>query len=238
MDSGEIADSKSIVKCIVCGRDFRPTEVVRFRGAITCRTCASKAMALEKKGKMKWPFWMAILGGFMGSVVGFTVQLAFFFGQPSIQTGIYYSLVAVSVGLMSLGFAGLSKNFEAHYGVIPAFLGLVVTPLGVLITLQTISEASIPVPPFTPPLGIAATLSADFPISLFMIMGAIVVLLTRDRFKSENITIVGGSVLLIAGSAPYMIPFAVPLAYFLIAILFITVRSPIESSLETELDYS
>ncbi|NHJ15296.1 MAG: hypothetical protein EAX95_16565 [Candidatus Thorarchaeota archaeon] len=237
MDSAQRTEDKDYIRCVLCGQSVRIGETVRFRGAVTCRTCAEKSMSFEEEGKMRWLFWLAALGGFLGAAITFPAQIAFFTGQQGFKVELYYAIVGISVGLLSLGFAGLSKNFEDHYGVIPASLGLIATPLGIIFSLQLVPEYSESLPPFTPPLGVSVSLAADVFVSAFMLFCALVILLSRDRFKSEILSTITATLLLVAGSARYWVPFSVPLAYLLTGFLFGLIRDPVEQGLLANLDF-
>ncbi|MFX0108871.1 MAG: hypothetical protein ACFE7R_11340, partial [Candidatus Hodarchaeota archaeon] len=113
------------VRCVFCGERYQPSELVRYRGALACHTCAGKAKGEELNRQRlvnEW-FYLGAVGSALGIIVfSFASVSAILFRL--MRADMYYGGIAIVMFLQSIAFYGLYLRTSERYVVIPLFLGI------------------------------------------------------------------------------------------------------------------
>lgn len=199
-------DNHVEIKCIFCERDLQKHEMIRYRGAISCRDCAEKQKKVSKLTSTPF-FYLAGIGCLIGIVnfVYFTFHgLIYLPGnmtsyiQPltSYFAGMTMTLVLISFGLYmitrdNLRIAGFIGMLTALLAASTSALALFdFTAMGPYFVVESIT--------YTKTLNYYPTALATY--SLFALVAAIVILLHMTDFKTENVSIAAAGFFLISAS--------------------------------------
>ena len=195
-----------VIKCIFCDKELESSEMVRFRGAISCRDCAEK----QKKGS-KLPstpfFYLAGIGCLIGIVnfVYFTFHgliylpgnvTSYIHPLTSYFAGMTMTLVLISFGLYmitrdNLRIAGFIGMLTALLAASTSALALFdFTAMGPYFVVESIT--------YTKTLNYYPTALTTY--SLFALVAAIVILLHMTDFKTENVSIASAGFFFISAS--------------------------------------
>ena len=183
------------IKCIFCERDLLKHEMIRYRGAISCRDCAEKQKHGSKLTSKPF-YYLAGIGCLIGIVnfVYFTFHgLILLPGnetsyiQPLVPyfTGMTITLSVISFGLYmitrdNLRIAGIIGMLTALLAASTSALALFdFTTTGPYYVLESIT--------YTKTLNYYPTTLAIY--SLFGLVAGIVILMHMTDFKTENVSI-------------------------------------------------
>ncbi|MHA2140311.1 MAG: hypothetical protein ACXADC_05345 [Candidatus Thorarchaeota archaeon] len=201
------------VNCTYCGKILLREEMVRYRGAISCRSCAIEAQERDKQKIAHYQRWFTF--GAVGSLVGvFIATFIQWSGILFFTPEISYVVLAAVILMQVFAVYGL-------YLISDQSIVLASIVAGGFTFLTLISEYII-FPILIPIAEIDNAIITGSQIGMvaFFIITGLVILLTRQHFESESLTAGSGALYLTVGSTLFRIPFAPTLLFAFTTLLF------------------
>ncbi len=192
------------IKCIFCEKELEQHEMVRYKGAISCRECAEKQEPISKL-RSKPLFYLAGIGCLVGIVnfVYFTFHLLVFMpveGIDYIQPLVpYLAAMTITLILVSFGLYAVNSMHLPKVGIISMLTALLMGSTYALALYDFVTDGPyyvIESITYTKTLTYYPNLLASY--SLFAMIAAIGILLHMSNFKTENVSIASASFLLIS----------------------------------------
>jgi len=194
------------VKCIFCARELEQHEMVRFKGAISCRECAEKQKPLSNP--LTKPFlYLAGVGCLVGMVtfLYFTIHgylYAHISGSAYIQPLVpYYTGMTITLVLFSLGLYAINRvhlHVAGIIGMLTALLASVISALS-LIDFVTTGPYYI-VESITYTKAITYYPNAIAAYTIFGLVAGLSILLHMANIKTENIPIASAGLFLLSAA--------------------------------------
>ncbi len=208
------------VKCIFCGKELEQHEMVRFRGAITCRECAEKQKPLSNPTTK--PFlYLAGVGCLVGMVnfLYFTIHgylFAHSSGSAYIQPLVaYYAGMTITLVLFSLGLYAINRihlKIAAVIGMLTALFASAISALSLIDLVTTGPYYIVESITYTRDITYYPNVIAAY--SLFGLVAGLSILLHMANIKTENIPLASAGLFLIS-AALVMTSWAVLYASFI-----------------------
>ncbi|TFG31618.1 hypothetical protein EU528_05750 [Candidatus Thorarchaeota archaeon] len=194
-------DNDIEVKCIFCEKDLDRSEIVRYRGAISCRECADKQKPTSSP--MMKPFvYLAGIGCLIGMLnfllfalhgllyasINYIQPLGAFFA------GMVVTLVTISFGLYAIN--QVNFHIASIIGMLTALLTAIFSALAAIDFVANGPYFVIEEITYTKTLNYYPTALAT--ISLFCIVAAISILMHISNTKTENVSLASAGMLFVS----------------------------------------
>ena len=199
-------EKQSILTCIFCGKELSKSEMVRYRGAISCKDCA-KSQEPVKDFKERPFFLLASIGTLIGLfVVTVTVAQVFSFVPMQIDLYIpnmtfYFGGLAIALILQGFGVYALNRSQIQSVGILGALTAFV----SAIAQIIAIWDLAIDGPyyvigstTFTKGFGYYSYTTVTY--TLFSLAVGIGILLLIGNVKLDNTSVVAGAMYLVGGS--------------------------------------
>jgi hypothetical protein len=202
----EGSDDVLEIKCNFCGRKLERSEMVRYRGAISCRKCAEE-MESKSKPVIKPFIYVAGIGCLVGMVtfIYFTLDVLLYsqispesYIQPLVPffTGLTIAMVLVSFGLYAINRVELYQ--ASIISVLVGILTAIPSVIALFDFLTTGPYYVIEEITYTKTLNYYPTVIAAY--SLFAIVTALAILLHLTNTKTEIVSIASAALFLVSAS--------------------------------------
>ncbi len=194
------------IKCIFCEKELEQNEMVRFRGAISCRECAEKQK--PPSNLITKPFlYLAGVGCLVGMVTilyfvihGYLLTPIYQFDyiQPIVPyyTGMIITLVLFSVGLYAINRIHL--HVAGIIGVLTALVAASVSALAMLDFVTTGPYYIVESTTYIKTLTFYPNVIAAY--TIFALVAGLSILLHMANIKTENIPIASAALLLLSSA--------------------------------------
>lgn len=190
------------VKCIFCQKELDRSEMVRFRGAISCRECAKKQKP-SSNPILKPFFYLAGFGCLIGMVTSiyFSFHVHFFaninpesYIQPIVEL---FGGMAVTIALMSLGLYAINRLHLFAASIVGLLMGTITAICNALAVYDFVVDG----PYYVTETGIHTKTISYYPIpivliSLFAIIAASSILLHMTNIRTEYVSLIAAGLLL------------------------------------------
>lgn len=244
------AEEKNEIRCVFCDRKLSREEVVRYRGAISCRECASSQEQTPHMAARPF-FLLASIGCIIGLMtVEFNLIYDLMYRQVLLSSYIpplplYFTGLSIAVILQSLGFYAMNKPINKNVGILVVIVGLLVALLQIFSVMDIfvngpfvmIEEVLIP-KDFTNYFS-----TTHLVYSIFVLAAGLSILVEIGHTRIENTAIAAGALYLVSGvtvASAYIWPavgFLHIVMYAVAFVYFITRRETPEEKPITTLGY-
>jgi hypothetical protein len=192
------------IKCIFCGKELNRSEMVRFRGAISCRDCAEKQKT--DSNLIVRPFvYLAGIGCLIGMLtfIYFTLHITLYsqaFPTSYIQplgpflAGMILTQVFVSFGLYAINRIQLYQ--ASIIGTLTGFLAAVSSAIALFDFITAGPYFTVNESVFTKTLDYYPTVMVTY--ILFVIVTALAILLHMANTKTEYVSIISAALFLLS----------------------------------------
>jgi hypothetical protein len=199
-------ETSSILTCTFCGKDLSKDEIVRYRGALSCKTCAQAQEPVKDFNERPF-FLLAALGTLIGLFV-VTVSvidalsfypMQFDFYVP--QLGFYFSGIFFALILQGFGVYALNRT-DLHSVAIITSLATVIAAVAQIVAIWDLATNG-PYYVFnsvTYTKGFVYYSYATAAYTLFAIAVGLGILFMLTKTKLENTSIAAGGLYLVGGS--------------------------------------
>jgi hypothetical protein len=242
-------EKSKLLTCTFCGKEFDKSEMVRYRGALSCKTCAYSQEPVEDFNERPF-FLIASIGTLIGLfVVTVTVVEAFNFTPMQVDfytpdMGFYFGGMAIALVLQGFGVYALNRSgilAIAIIGALAAFVSAIaqIVALWDLMTngpYYVISDVTL-----RKGFGYYSYTTTTYIIFSFAV--GLGILLLMAQAKLDNTSIAAGALYLIGGTLGifgYLWPpvgFLHILMYVVAFMFFFTRKNIIEKEPIETLDY-
>ncbi len=244
------AEKKSEVKCIFCHKELSGEQIVRYRGAISCRECA---LSQEQTPRLRARpvFLLASIGCIIGLLtVEFNMLYDLMYRQVLLSSYIpplpaYLAGLSIAVILQSFGFYAFNKPFNKRVGIMVASVGFITALLQIFSVMEIIVNGPFIVTEETLyPKDFTNYFSTTHLVySLFVLVAGLSIVVEIGRTKIQNIAIAAGVLYIASGvmgaSAYIWLPVGLLhiLMYATAFVFFITRKEAPEEQPITTLEY-
>lgn len=210
-----LSEAAELVKvdCTYCGKLLQREEMVRYRGTISCRSCAAESQETDRQKITYYRHWFNL--GAVGSLVGVFIATFIQWSQIlSVTPNVAFVVLAAAILMQAFAIYGLYLVSEQSIVLAPIIAGLftslaLVAEYIMISFLIPFSETETPI-----------IMGSQIGMVAFFILTGLVVLLTRQHFESESLTAGSGALYLTVGSTLFRIPLAPTLLFAFTTLLF------------------
>lgn len=194
------------VKCIFCGKVLDRSEMVRYRGAISCRECAAEQES-KPKPILRPFFYIAAIGSLVGMLtfIYFTfhvLRFAIIYPTSYIQPLVpFFGGMTVSTALISLGLFAINRVHLFAASIVSVVIGAIATISSALAVYDFITAGPyyiIETVTYTKTISYYPTAIATY--SLFAIVAALAILLHMANIRTEYLSIASAGLLLLSSA--------------------------------------
>ncbi|MCK4567060.1 MAG: hypothetical protein KAU48_07100 [Candidatus Thorarchaeota archaeon] len=194
------------VKCVFCGKELEQHEMVRFRGAISCRECAEKQKPLSNP--IAKPFlYLAGVGCLVGMVnfLYFTIHgylLTPIYLSAYIQPLVpYYTGMIITLVLFSLGLYYINRihlHVASIIGMLTALIAASISALALIDFVTTGPYYIVESITYTKMITYYPNAIAAY--SIFGFVAGLSILLHMANIKTENIPLASAGLFLLSAA--------------------------------------
>lgn len=199
-------EKEKIAKCIFCGKELEKSEIVRYKGALSCRSCAESQEPVHdlREGPL---FKLAGIGSLIGLFVVMYAMVHLLRFVPLYAEDyvppleIYFTGMIICVGLQSLGFFALNKTYNQAAAIIVSVLGILTVITYTYGLLDIVGNGYYyVVDEFTFVKSYTYYPAIYTTYSLFTLAAGLAVLLFVSNTRTENISMLCAVLYLVIGS--------------------------------------
>lgn len=195
------------IKCIFCEKELDQHEMVRFRGAISCRECADKQKPLSNPIITKPFLYLAGVGSLIGlvNILYFTIHGYLFthiyqsaYIQPIV---LYFSGMIITLVLFSLGLYAINRvhlHVAAIIGMLTALLVSSISAISLIDFITTGPYYIVDSITYTKTLSYYPDAIAAY--TIFGFVAGLSILLHMANIKTENIPLAAVALFLLSSA--------------------------------------
>jgi len=194
------------IKCSFCERTLERSEIVRYRGAISCRECAEKK-STQSKPMIKPFVYLAGIGCLIGMLtfIYFTLDVTLYsqvFSESYIQPLVpFYAGMTATIVLVSLGLYAINRVHLFQASIVGVLMGILAASSSAMALYDFVTLGPyfvIEEITFTKTIYYYPTVLATY--SLFVIVAALSILLHMANIKTETVSIASVALFLLSAS--------------------------------------
>jgi len=194
------------IKCSFCERTLERSEIVRYRGAISCRECAEKN-STQSNPMIKPLVYLAGIGCLIGMLtfIYFTLNVTLYsqvYPESYIQPLVpFYAGLTLTVVLVSLGLYAINRVQLFQASIVGVLMGILAASSSAMALYDFVTTGPyfvIDEITITKTIFYYPTVLATY--SLFVIVTALAILLHMANTKTETVSIASAALFLLSSS--------------------------------------